>query len=81
EKKIIEATLTRILPNLYFGRVDWLAAALKEANVPVTGKQVIEIQDSLLSVYMEEIIYGYLESNSHFELPLLFEMRLDSEEH
>lgn len=71
----------KILPNLYFERVDWLAAALKEANVPVTGKQVIEVQDSLLSQFMEEIIYGYLQSDSHFELPPLFEMRLDSEEH
>ena len=81
EKKIIEVTLMKILPNIYFERVDWLAAALKEANVPVTGEQVIEIQDSLLSTYMEEIIYGYLQSNSHFELPPLFEMQLDSEEH
>ena len=81
EKKIIEATLMKILPNLYFERVDWLAAALKEANVHVSGKQVIEVQDSLLSTYMEEIIYGYLQSDSHFELPPLFEMRLDSEEH
>ncbi|MBS0300379.1 MAG: hypothetical protein JSR32_10750 [Proteobacteria bacterium] len=81
EKKIIENTLARILPNLYFERVDWLAVALKEAGVPVTGNQVIEIQDTLLSMYMEEIIYGYLQSNSHFELPPLFKMRLDSEEH
>ncbi|MBL8500476.1 MAG: hypothetical protein LZF85_07940 [Nitrosomonas sp.] len=80
ERKIIEKTLTSVLPNLYFERVDWLTAALKEASVPVTGKQVIEIQDSLLSTYMEEIIYGYLQSNNHFELPPLFEMRLDSKE-
>ena len=80
EKKIIEKTLMSILPNLYFERVDWLATALKEAGVTVTGKQVIAIQDSLLSTYMEKIIYGYLQSNNHFELPPLFEMRLDSKE-
>ena len=81
EKKIIEATLMKILPNLYFGRLDWLAAALKEANVHVTGKQVIEVQDSLLSTYMEEVMCRYPQSNNHFELPPLFEIRLDSEEH
>lgn len=81
ERIVNERTLTKIIPNRYFERVDWLAVALKEAGVPVNGKQVIEIQDSLFSVFMEEIIYGYFEIEGSFELPPLFEMRINSEEH
>ena len=81
ERIVNRRTLTEIIPNRYFERVDWLAIALKEAGVPVTGKKVIEIQDSLFSVYMEEIIYGYFEMDGSFELPPIFEMRTDSEEH
>lgn len=81
ERIVNERTLTKIIPNRYFERVDWLAAALKEAGVSVTGGQVIEIQDSLFSAYLEEIVYGYFEIDSDFELPPLFEMRIDSEEH
>lgn len=82
EKKIIGKTLTNLLPNLYFGRVDWLAIALKEAGVTVTGEQVIEIQDTLFSSYLEEIWFGKLkiETDADFMLPPLFEMRLDSKE-
>ncbi len=81
ERIVNERTLTEIIPNRYFERVDWLAAALKEAGVLVTGKQVIEIQDTLFSAYMEEIIYGYFEIDSDFDLPPIFEARIDSVEH
>lgn len=82
EKKIIGETLTSLLPNLYFGRVDWLATALKAAGVQVTGEQVIEIQDTLFSAYLEEIWFGKLkiETDGDFMLPPLFELRLDSKE-
>lgn len=79
ERIVNERTVSRIIPDRYFERVDWLAAALKEAGVSVTGKQVIEIQDTLFSTYMEEIIYGYFEIDSNFDLPPLFEARIDSE--
>ncbi|AEJ01841.1 hypothetical protein Nit79A3_2050 [Nitrosomonas sp. Is79A3] len=80
ERIVNERTITRIIPDRYFERVDWLAIALKEAGVAVTGKQVIEIQDSLFSVFMEEIIYGYFEIEGSFELPPLFEARIESYE-
>uniref|UniRef100_UPI00374DA8F7 hypothetical protein n=1 Tax=Nitrosomonas sp. TaxID=42353 RepID=UPI00374DA8F7 len=80
ERIVNRRTLTEIIPNRYFERVDWLAIALKEAGVSVNGKQVIEIQDSLFSVFMEEIIYGYFEIDSDFDLPPLFEMRINSKE-
>jgi hypothetical protein len=41
--RIFEETLTDTVPNLYFERVDWLAMALKDAGVPVTGAQIMEI--------------------------------------
>lgn len=80
ERIVNERTVSRIIPDQYFERVDWLAAALKEAGVSVTGEQVIEIQDTLFSTYMDEIIYGYFEIDSNFDLPPLFEARLDSKE-
>ena len=79
-RRIFEKTLTEIIPNLYFERVDWLALALKDAGVPVTGKQVVEIQDNLFTTYLEELIYGHFQVNSYFELPPLSKMRLDSPE-
>lgn len=81
ERIVNERTLTKIIPNRYFGRVDWLATALKEAGVTVTGGQVVEIQDTLFSTYLDEIVYGYFEIDGSFELPPIFEMRIDSEEH
>jgi len=81
ERIVNERTLTKIIPSRYFERVDWLAAALKEAGVPVTGKQVVKIQDSLFSAYLEEIVYGYFEIDSDFELPPPFSLRLDSTEY
>ena len=80
--ELISVSLTSLLPNLYFERVDWLATALKEAGVTVTGEQVIEIQDTLFSAYLEEIWFGKLkiETDADFMLPPLFEMRLDSKE-
>lgn len=82
ERKIIEETLSIILPNLYFERVDWLATALKDAGIKVTGEQVIEIQDTLFSAYLDEIWFGKLkvETDGDFMLPPLFEARLDSSE-
>ena len=82
ERKILEETLSSILPNLYFERVDWLAAALKEVGVTVTGAQVVEIQDTLFSTYLEEIWFGKLkiETDGDYMLPPLFEMRIDSKE-
>ena len=47
ERRIFEETLTDTVPNLYFERVDWLAAAMRDAGVPVTGADVMEIQDNL----------------------------------
>ena len=78
EITIIEETLTRIVPNLYFERVDWLAVAMKDAGVPVTGAQIMEIQDNLFTTYFEEIVYGYFKINSFFELPPLSLMKIDS---
>ena len=38
----------------------------------------MEIQDNLFTTYLEEIVYGYFQINSFFELPPLSSMRLDS---
>jgi hypothetical protein len=78
--RIFEETLTDTVPNLYFERVDWLAVALKDAGVPVTGAQIMEIQDNLFSTYLEEIVYGHFQIDSHFDLPPISLMRLDSPE-
>ena len=78
EKRIFEKTLTDTVPNLYFERVDWIAAATRDAGVQVTGAEVMEIQDNLFSTYLEELIYERFQINSHFELPPLSLMRLDS---
>ena len=80
ERRIFEKTLTDTVPNLYFERVDWLAAAMRDAGVPVTGADVMEIQDNLFSTYLEELIYDHFQINDHFELPPLSLMRLDSPE-
>jgi len=78
EKRIFEKALTYTVPNFYFERVDWLAAAIKEAGVQVTGTEIMEIQDNLFSIYLEELIYGRFRINSYFELPPTSLMRLDS---
>ena len=78
DKRIFEEALTDTIPNLYFERCDWLATAIKEAGVQVTGAEVMEIQDNLFSIYLEELIYGRFRINSHFELPPTSLMRLDS---
>ncbi len=78
EKRIFEKALTYTVPNFYFERVDWLAAAIKEAGVQVTGAEIMEIQDNLFSIYLEELIYGRFQINSYFELPPTSLMRLDS---
>lgn len=80
EVRIFEETLTDTVPNLYFERVDWLAMALKDAGVSVTNAQIMEIQDNLFSTYMEEIVYGHFQIDSHFDLPPISLMRLDSPE-
>ncbi|SNX59260.1 hypothetical protein SAMN06296273_0701 [Nitrosomonas ureae] len=80
ELKVFEETVTETIPNLYFERVDWLAMALKDAGVRVTGAQVIEIQDNLFVSYLEELIYGRFQINRYFELPPLSLMKLDSPE-
>lgn len=54
--------------------------ALKDAGVPVTGAQIMEIQDNLFSTYLEELIYVHFQIDSHFDLPPLSSMRLDSPE-
>lgn len=80
EQRIFEKTLTDTVPNLYFERVDWLAAAMRDAGVQITGAKVVEVQDNLFSTYLEELIYERFQINSHFELPPLSLMRLDSPE-
>lgn len=80
EKRIFENTLVDTVPNLYFERVDWLASALKDAGVPVTGAQVMEIQDNLFSTYLEELIYSHFDIDSHFDLPPISLMKIDSPE-
>ena len=81
ERIVNERTLTTIIPNRYFERVDWLVAALKETGVTVTGGQVVDIQDTLFSTYLDEIVYGYFEIDGSFKLPPLFEMRINTKEH
>lgn len=54
--------------------------ALKDAGVSVTSAQIMEIQDNLFSTYMEEIVYGHFQIDSHFDLPPISLMRLDSPE-
>jgi len=78
EKRIFEKTLTDTVPNLYFERVDWLAVAMRDAGVSVTGVDVMEIQDNLFTTYLEEIVYGHFQIESHFDLPPISLMRLDS---
>ena len=56
-------------------------AALKETGVTVTGGQVVDIQDTLFSTYLDEIVYGYFEIDGSFKLPPLFEMRINTKEH
>ncbi len=71
EKRIFETTLTKTISNLYFERVDWLAIALRDARVTVTGEQKMEIQDNLFTTYLEKLIYGRFQIDSFFELPPL----------
>jgi len=80
DKRIFEKTLTDTVPNLYFERCDWLAVAMRDAGVSVTGAEVMEIQDNLFSTYLEEIVWGHFQINSRFELPPISLMRLDSPE-
>ena len=47
----------------------------------MTGGQVVDIQDTFFSTYLDEIVYGYFEIERSFELPPLFEMRINSKEH
>jgi predicted DNA-binding transcriptional regulator YafY len=65
---------------MYFERVDWLAVAMKEAGVMINGEQLMEIQDTLFSIYLEEIVYGHFQIDSHFDLPPISLMRPDSED-
>lgn len=51
----ITHTLTHIIPNLWFGQIGWLGAALRDHGVTVTAEQLIKIQAILFLVYMNEV--------------------------
>lgn len=55
EIKIIEETLTKIVPGLWFGQIGWLGTALRERGVKVTAEQLIDAQGILFLLYMNEV--------------------------
>ena len=71
EIKIIEETLTRIVPRLWFGQLGWLGTALREQDVKIKPEQLIEAQCVLFQIYMSEVI-DYIEMDEDktpFEIP------------
>jgi cytochrome c biogenesis protein ResB len=57
-----------------------ILAIITSVDTKVTGAQIMEIQDNLFSTYLEEIVYGHFQIDSHFDLPPISLMRLDSPE-
>ncbi|MBA3755191.1 MAG: hypothetical protein H0X02_02710 [Nitrosomonas sp.] len=55
EITIIEETLTRIVPGLWFGQIGWLGTALREQGVKVVAEQLIGAQSILFLLYMNEV--------------------------
>ncbi len=55
EIKIIEETLTKIVPGLWFGQIGWLGTALREKGIKVIPEQLIGAQSILFLLYMNEV--------------------------
>lgn len=53
-------TLTRIVPDLWFGQIGWLATALREQGIKITPEQLVGAQSVLFQIYIGEVI-DYLE--------------------
>lgn len=68
EIKIIEETLTRIVPKLWFSQIGRLGRALQHNNVKVQTEKLVKIQSALFLMWMIEID-EYLETESCYEIP------------
>ncbi len=68
EINIIEETLTKIIPGLWFGQIGWLGTALREKRVKVTAEQLIDAQSILFQIYMSEID-ELLNIDGKYEIP------------
>lgn len=69
ETKGIEGALKKIVPNLWFSQIGWLATALREKGVKVTPEQLIGAQSILFLIYMETAD-NFLGSESPYTVPL-----------
>ncbi|AEJ01852.1 hypothetical protein Nit79A3_2061 [Nitrosomonas sp. Is79A3] len=49
----VTKALRKIVPNLWFSQIGWLATALREQGVKVTPEQLIGAQSILFLIYME----------------------------
>ncbi len=73
EIKIIEETLTRIVPDLWFTQIGRLGRALLHNDINVPVEKLIEVQSALFLMWMMDVD-EYLQIESRYEIP--FSLRI-----
>lgn len=68
EMKGVDRALRKIVPNLWFSQISWLATALRKKGVKVTPEQLIGAQSILFLIYMKTTD-DLLESESQYTVP------------
>ncbi len=78
EIKIIEETLTRIVPDLWFTQIARLGRALLHNGVNVPVEKLLEVQSALFLMWMIDVD-EYLQIESRYEIPFSLRIKPDDE--